>query len=121
MTASFAWGLVVQTCLAIAGALILALLGQGALALAWAVGVLIALVNSGLLVWRWHQGRRVITSDPGRHMRVFYRSMVERYVGLVVLLGGALWLHLDARFLLAGFITGQIGWLLSALIWRKKA
>ncbi len=121
MTASFIWGLVIQAGIALTGALVLALLGGGMLALAWFVGALIALANSGLLVWRWHQGRRVITSDPGRHMRVFYRSMVERYIGLVVLLGGALWLHLEARSLLAGFITGQVGWLLAALIWRDKA
>ncbi len=121
MTASFTWGLVVQSGFALAGVLVLALLGYGPLAMGWCVGALIALANSGWLVWRWHQGRRIVTSDPGRHMRFFYRSMVERYVGLVVFLGGALWLHLEARSLLAGFVTGQVGWLLAALIWRDKA
>jgi len=121
MTASFAFGLVIQSGIVLAGASVLALLGHGTLATGWFVGALIALGNSALLVWRWHQGRRVITSDPGRHMRFFYRSMIERYVGLVVLLGGALWLQIDAPTLLAGFITGQIGWLLAALIWRNKA
>ena len=121
MTASFVLGLALQSGIALVGALVWALLGNGSLAIGWFIGALIAVANSGLLVWRWHQGRRVVTSDPGRHVRVFYRSMVERYVVLVVLLGGALWLHLDARTLLAGFITGQIGWLLAALIWRDKA
>lgn len=121
MTASFTWVLVIQSGAALMGALIFVLLGNQALAIGWFVGALIALVNSVLLVWRWHQGRRVITSDPGGHVRFFYRSMIERYVGLVVLLGGALWLRLDARTLLAGFITGQIGWLLAALVCRNKA
>lgn len=121
MTASFTWGLVVQSGFALAGTLFFALLGRGSLAMGWFVGALIALANSGLLVWRWHQGRRRVTSDPGHHMRSFYRSMIERYVGLVLLLGGALWLHLEARSLVAGFITGQVGWLLAALIWRDKA
>jgi hypothetical protein len=121
MTASFTWGLVIQSGVVLAGALVLALLGHETQAMGWFVGALIALANSALLVWRWHQGRRVMTSDPGRHMRFFYRSMIERYVGLVVLLGGALWLQLNALTLLAGFITGQIGWLVAALVWRNKA
>lgn len=121
MTASFAWGLVVQSGLALLGALVLALLGYASLAMGWFAGALISLANSGLLVWRWHQGRRVVTSDARRHMGSFYRSMVERYVGLVILLGAALWLHLESRSLLAGFITGQVGWLLAALIWRNRA
>ncbi len=121
MTASFVWGLAIQSGFALVGVLVFAFLGHGSLAIGWGVGALTSMVNSGLLVWRWHQGRRVVTSDPGRHMRFFYRSMVERYVGIVILLGGALWLHLEARSLLAGFITGQVGWLLAALIWRDKA
>ncbi len=121
MMPSFTWGLVVQSGFALVGALIFAFFGRGSLAMGWCAGALIALANSGWLVWRWHQGRRIVTSDPGRHMRFFSRLMIERYVGVVVFLGVALWLHLEARSLLAGFVTGQAGWLLAALIWRDKA
>jgi hypothetical protein len=123
MTKSFTRGLSLQGLIATLGGSIWAVLGSASLAWGWGAGAAIAMAHSGLLVWRWSQGRRVFTSDPGRHVMVFYRSVIERYVLVMVLLAAVLgWLPgLDARTVLAGFVMGQVGWLAAALIWRDGA
>lgn len=121
ITKSFTRGLSLQALIATLGGLIWAALGSASLAWGWAAGAVIAVAHSGLLVWRWSQGRRVVTSDPSRHVKAFYRSVIERYALVVVLLATVLggFPNLDARTVLAGFVMGQVGWLAAALIWRK--
>lgn len=83
--------------------------GMSALASAYGGGV--ALVNTGMLVWRWYQGLRDFHCDGTRHLRAFYRSGLERFFVVGILLAtGIAGLHLEPPPLLTGFIAGQIAW-----------
>lgn len=94
---------------------------QAGLAVALAVlyGASAALLNTGLLLWRFKQGERDYHCDAGRHLRSFYRSSLERYavvgVGLAVGLGV---LHLAGLPMVLGFAIGQMAWVLAALLFR---
>jgi len=74
-----------------------------------AFGGLIAMVNTGLLWWRWRQGAKDFHCDPARHLRSFFRSSLERFfvVGMLLALGFVL-LKLAPFALLAGFVVGQL-------------
>lgn len=94
------------------------MLGGGEAALAAAFGVVTAMVNTGLLWWRWRRGAKELHCDGGRHLRSFYRSSLERFfvVGMLLALGFVL-LELAPLALLAGFVVGQLagmvaGWAL---------
>lgn len=84
-------------------------------------GALIAQVSSGLLVWRWWQGRHDYRSDPRYHLSKFYRSIIERLVlvGFLLVVGISV-LKLDALWLLAGFLGGQLAWALALALWRER-
>lgn len=88
---------------------------QGAeVAVAALYGGAVALVNVGLLLWRWQQGRYDYHCDGQRHLRQFHRSSMERFfvVGVVLALG-MYGLHLDSLAVLLGFIAGQAAWMVS--------
>ena len=74
-----------------------------------------AMANIGLLVWRWRRGRYDYHCDGERHLRVFHRSMLERFfvVGAVLALG-MYGLKLAPLPMLLGFIVGQIAWIIAA-------
>ena len=78
-------------------------------------GGAVALANTGLLVWRWRQGRYDYHCDGGRHMKQFYRSSLERFfvVGIVLAVG-MYGLKLDPLPVLLGFIVGQVAWMIAA-------
>jgi ATP synthase protein I len=77
----------------------------------------VALLNSGLLVWRWRRGLRDYHCDGGRHLRSFQRSALERFfvVGIMLAMGFAL-LDLAPSPLLTGFIVGQLAWVIAAAV-----
>lgn len=68
-----------------------------------------ALVNGFLLIWRHGRVGRPLHADPGRHVRSFFASAIERFVLVAVLLAVGIGpLQLDPLPLLAGFIGGQV-------------
>lgn len=77
----------------------------------------VALLNSGLLVWRWHRGLVDYHCSGERHLRSFHRSSLERFfvVGILLAMGFA-WLDLAPLLLLAGFIVGQVAWVIAAVV-----
>ena len=90
----------------------------GGLAMAVAVlyGGATAMTNTGLLAWRLYQGKRPQHADPGRHLRSFYRSTIERFVIVALLFAAGIGvLHLMPGAVLAGFIVGQLALLISGL------
>lgn len=93
----------------------------GEQALAAGYGGLAAVMNSAMLYWRWAQGTRRFHSDPDRHLRSFYRSMLERFlmVGLW-LAAGLAWLGLTPLALMAGFVAGQMAWLIASPALRER-
>jgi len=89
----------------------------------WAAGAAclfgggVALLSSGLLVWRWHRGLRDYHCDGGRHLRSFYRSALERFVVVGILLAaGFAMLNLAPLPLLSGFIVGQLAWVIAVAV-----
>jgi hypothetical protein len=92
----------------IGAALVYALLGSGA-ATAATYGGTVALTNTLFLAWRMRQGERALDADAYRQLRSFFRSSLERFVvvGLLLAIGMGI-LHLAALPLLAGFVFGQI-------------
>lgn len=88
----------------------------------WAVAVAtlygggVAVLNAALLVWRWRRGLHEYHGDGDRHLKSFYRSSMERFfVVAIVLATGLGALRLDALPLLTGFIVGQLAWMAASL------
>lgn len=96
--------------------------GFGSKAAAIFFGAVVAQLNTGMLVWRWWRGRHDYRSDPGYHLKVFYRSTLERFAMAGILLGaGIAVVRLNALWLLAGFLIGQLAWATALAIWRERA
>ena len=80
-----------------------------------------SLANTGLLWWRWHQGLHRYDSDAGRHLRSFFRSSIERFFVVGILLAaGFLLLRFEPLALLAGFVIGQLAWIVVSLALRER-
>ena len=77
-------------------------------------GGLVAMLNAGLLVWRWWRGRHDYHCDGQRHLRMFHRSSLERFfiVGILLALGMS-GFRLAPLAILAGFIVGQFAWIIA--------
>ena len=81
----------------------------------------VALTNSGLLVWRWRRGLTDFHCDGGRHLKAFHRSSLERFFVVAILLAaGMAGLGLQAPVVLAGFIAGQIAWVIAAAVLKTN-
>jgi uncharacterized Tic20 family protein len=81
-------------------------------------GGLVAVLNSGLLVWRWWRGRTQFHCEPRKHMQNFHRSFMERFFVVIVLLAVGFGVGLlEPAFaplpLLIGFIVGQLSWVIA--------
>ena len=104
--------LLVQGALVLAAALLVyATYGQAS-AVAGISGGLVALANSGLLAWRMWTARRLNKTDAQRDLRMLYRTGLERFalVAIFLTLGMGI-LKLDPLIMIAGFVLGQLGWL----------
>ena len=93
---------------------------DGRFALAALYGGLVALTNSGMLTLRWYRGLKVYHCDGQRHLSSFNRSMLERFfvVGILLAVGFGI-LGLSPLALLAGFIVGQLVWVLALFVTRR--
>jgi ATP synthase protein I len=95
--------------------------GDAATALAVLCGGAVAVINAVLLWWRYRQGARDVHSDAARHLRSFYRSGLERFLVVCILLAAGLALTgLAPLPLLAGFVVGQLVWILATLALRER-
>ena len=89
--------------------------------LAMAGGGGVALVNASLLMWRWYQGSDKFHCDARRHLQAFFRSSLERFVVVGVLLAACfLSLELEPLAVLAGFVIGQLAWMVASLTLRER-
>jgi len=109
--------LLVQGVLVLVGAgLVYVVYGQ-ANAFAVIFGGLVALANSVLLAWRMRAAKRLINTDAQQNLRMLYRTGLERFVLVVVFLAlGMGVLKLDPLVLIAGFVLGQLAWLVGVTI-----
>jgi F0F1-type ATP synthase assembly protein I len=80
-------------------------------------GGLIA-ISAALLLWlRWWQSSRRAHMDAQHAVRAVYRTGLERFVLVVVLLALGLSYFRHAQIaLLAGFVLGQLAWLIGMTI-----
>lgn len=102
-------------------ALAAGLFGEVGTALAVSYGGGVALINAALLYWRWRQGVRDFHCDADKHLRLFYRSSMERFFVVMTLLAvGFVWLDDEALALLAGFVVGQVAWMLASPTLRER-
>ena len=77
-----------------------------------AYGSSIPLAGSLFLAWRQGQGARHENLGAGWQLRHAYRTAVERFLGMVFLLAiGFGILRLAPLWMLAGFVAGQLAWL----------
>jgi len=105
----------------IAGAaLVVAYAFGGSEAMALLYGGAVAWANVGLLFWRWRRGVSEHHCDPSRHLKSFHRSMLERFFVVGVLLAPGFVLSAHPAILLAGFVVGQLAWLLASLTLRER-
>jgi hypothetical protein len=95
--------------------------GGGAAAGAALYGVLIALANTGLLMWRLRRGAGEARGEgavaPRRLPAGALRSSLERFLLVILLFGlglGVMALHPLALTL--AFVVGQLGWFLAPLL-----
>jgi hypothetical protein len=80
-------------------------------------GGLIAISGAALLWLRWWQSNRRSQADAQQAVRVVYRTGLERFVLIVVLLALGLSYFRHAQIaLLAGFVLGQLAWLIGMTI-----
>ena len=88
-------------------------------ATAWPVasGGLIAISGSALLWLRWWQSNKRAQADAQQVVRAVYRTGLERFVLVVMLLAlGLSYFKHAAVALLAGFVLGQLAWLIGMTI-----
>ena len=79
-------------------------------------GVLIALANTGLLMWRMRRGAHGELSAR-QHLKGFYRSSLERYLLVAILFGvGMGVLKLLPLVMMMGFALGQSAWIVALLV-----
>lgn len=86
---------------------------QSGISIIW--GGFCALVNMLLLIWRMGQYKRNI--DANRHLRLMYRSALERFFVVIGLLAfGMLRLKLQPAAIILGFVIGQVAIVLVSLV-----
>lgn len=81
----------------------------------------IALVSTLWLAMRLAQAERLESPGAERSLRHAYRTAIERFAGVLLLLAlGFKVLQLAPLWVLAGFVTGQSAWLF-APVWKRSS
>jgi len=106
-----------QAMIAILAALLTyAAFGATAAKAVWYGGA-VALANGLFLVWRMRQDVAQPSRDAHRHLRSFYRSSLERFFLVALLLAGGLGLlKLLPLAVLSGFVLGQLTLIVAAFM-----
>ena len=107
--------------LLVAAILVYLVYGQAS-AMAVASGGLVALANSGLLAWRMRGAERGAGTDAQQDLRMLYRTGLERFALVVFFLAlGMGVVKLDPPVMIAGFVLGQLAWLVGITIRPGRA
>ncbi|MDR2711328.1 MAG: ATP synthase subunit I [Burkholderiales bacterium] len=118
-----------QGAIVVAGAIISSFAASFPAAMAFAFGSCIVLASSAFFVWRFQQGARHTQNESsGRdanaanaewYLRQAYRTAIERFIWVAgMLVVGFKLLELKPFWMLAGFLGGQVIWLV-APIWMR--
>ena len=85
-------------------------------------GSSVALVNALLLSCRMYQDKHSKDQSAHRHLRMFYRSSIERFVVIAALLASGMGpLGLLPLAVLAGFALGQVTLIISQIMHGIKS
>ncbi len=86
-----------------------------------AFGGCVATIGTLFLAWRYALGARLEQLGADWVLRHAYRTAIERFVLAVCLLAiGFKLLKLEPTWLLAGFVLGQLAWLVAPVWMRLK-
>lgn len=106
------------TVAALAAALTYAVFGATAAKAVW-YGAAVALANALFLIWRMRLAAGQPSGDAHRQLRSFYRSSLERFFLVAVLLAGGMGLlNLLPAAVLSGFVLGQLTLIVAAFMLR---
>lgn len=101
-------------------AVVFSLLGDGA-ARAVGYGGGVALTNTMLLTWRMKSSAQRPRLKPQQELFKLYRSSLERFFVVVLLLAVGLgWLKLLPALLLTGFVLGQVALVITTITSRVE-
>ena len=79
-------------------------------------GGVVALVGTLLLLWRMQSSKHKALKEAQQHLWIFYRSGVERFLVLSILLAiGMGMLKLVPLAVLVGFVASQLAWIIAPL------
>jgi hypothetical protein len=81
----------------------------------------VSIVNLALLIWRWHAGSKDYHCDARKHLMGFYRSSLERFFVVGILL--ALWFVLvksGSLAVLTGFLIGLVAGMTATVAQRER-
>jgi F0F1-type ATP synthase assembly protein I len=90
-------------------------------AIAALYGGAVALIATLLLLWRMQRSERKMLLEAHQHLWLFYRSGLERFLVVCVLLAlGMGPFNLVPLAVLFGFVVGQIAWVFVPLQHEKR-
>ncbi len=100
----------------VSAVLVFPYMGEGAVR-ALSYGGAVALTNTLLLSWRMRTGAQQPGRKPQQELFMLYRSSVERFFVVALLVAAGLgWMKLMPLPLLAGFALGQLALVISTII-----
>ena len=90
-------------------------------AMAALYGGAVALMSTLLLLWRMRRSNREMLLEAHQHLWLFYRSGLERFLVVCVLLAlGMGPFNLVPVAVLIGFVAGQLAWVFAPLQREKR-
>ena len=85
-------------------------------------GGVVALIGTLLLLWRMQSSKHKTLKEAQQHLWIFYRSGVERFLVLSILLAiGMGTLKLVPLAVLVGFVASQLAWIIAPLQGKNKS
>jgi ATP synthase protein I len=98
-----------------------AVFGGADTALAVTYGGAVAVVNLAMLVWRWRAGAADYHCDARKHLKGFYRSSMERFfvVGVLLAAGFAV-VKSEPLAMLTGFLVAMLAGMMASTILRER-
>ena len=85
-------------------------------------GGVVALIGTLLLLWRMQSNRHKTLKEQQQHLWIFYRSVVERFLVLSILLAiGMGTFKLVPLAVLVGVVASQLAWIIAPLQGENKS
>ena len=83
-------------------------------------GGVVALIGTLLLLWRMQSSKHKTLKEPKQHLWLFYRSGVERFLVISILLAMGMF-KLAPLAVLVGFVASQSAWIIAPLQGENKS